>query len=482
MAPPKDLSSHLSNEVKLRNPSNLKELFKYFRDPSKVSLGGGLPLPTYFPFENVSVTAQSSDGTETINFSVSKYEQGSDGVEDILLSESLQYGHSAGVPILVDFVKQHTKTIHNPPYDGWDCVITVGSTHSLDSCLRMLTNPGDTVLAEEFTFSSAAETIRSQGLHIMAAPMDLQGMLPDKLEELLANWDSSVPGKKGMPIPRVMYIIPTGQNPTGSTVSLERRQKIYAICQKYDIVILEDEPYYFLQMEHYDPDHPQSPEVPAEVKNDPDRQQKFLQKLVPSFLSMDVDGRVLRMDTFSKVLAPGTRLGWITCNPLFAERLIRQHEVSVQTPAGFSQTLVFGLLNRWGQSGYIDWLIRLRYEYTARRDCAMQAIDKYISKKVSSYIAPEAGMFFWIRVDATKHPEFKELGGKGVETLLFGKLLESGLVIVPGRWFLSATPDTEYAEDNTAAYYRGNFASVPSEALERGIKLFGDVLNREFGL
>lgn len=214
--------------------------------------------------------------------------------------------------------------------------------------------------------------------------MDEQGLLPESLDDILTNWDEKA---KGARKPHLLYTVPTGQNPTGATQSIERRREVYRVAQKHDIYIVEDEPYYFLQMQPYT--GADGPSVPP-----PANHKEFLKALIPSFLSIDLDGRVLRLDSFSKVVSPGSRVGWIVASEQIIERFVRHFETSTQNPSGISQLVLFKLLDeQWGHSGYLDWLIHLRMQYTKRRDTIVQACEKYLPREVASWIAPAAGMF-----------------------------------------------------------------------------------------
>ena len=134
---------------------------------------------------------------------------------------------------------------------------------------------------------------------------------------------------------------------------------------------------------------PNAPDVPL-----PASHAEFLEALVPSLLSMDTDGRVMRMDSFSKVIAPGSRTGWITASEQIVERFVRHSEVSVQNPSGISQILLYKLLDEsWGHGGYLDWLINLRKEYTRRRDVILHACETHLPREVASWNPPAAGMF-----------------------------------------------------------------------------------------
>lgn len=237
---------------------------------------------------------------------------------------------------------------------------------------------------EEYTFSSAQETALPQGVKVAPVKMDEQGLMPEALDEILTNWDEKARGARK---PFVLYTIPTGQNPTGATQSGERRKDIYKVSQKHDIYIIEDEPYYFLQMQPYT--GADSEGLPPPATHD-----EFIKSLIPSYLGMDVDGRVLRMESFSKVATPGSRTGWVVGSEQIIERFLRNAEVSAQHPSGISQLILFKLLDEhWGHSGYLDWLINLRMQYTSRRDIIVQACEKHLPQEIASWIAPAAGMF-----------------------------------------------------------------------------------------
>lgn len=237
---------------------------------------------------------------------------------------------------------------------------------------------------EEYTFASAQETATPQGLKVQPVRMDEQGLLPESLDEVLSNWDEAARGARK---PFVLYTIPTGQNPTGATQLAERRKEIYKVAQKHDVIIVEDEPYYFLQMQPYTG-------ADAEPLPPPANHDEFIKSLIPSYLSLDVDGRVLRLESFSKVLSPGSRVGWVVGSQQIVERFIRNCETSSQNPSGFSQLVFFKLLEeQWGHAGYLDWLINLRMQYTGRRDSLVHACEKYLPREIASWNPPAAGMF-----------------------------------------------------------------------------------------
>lgn len=237
---------------------------------------------------------------------------------------------------------------------------------------------------EEYTFSSAAETALPLGLKVAPMKMDEQGLLPEFMDGVLSNWDEKARGARK---PYVLYTICTGQNPTGATQSGERRKAIYKVAQKHDVFIIEDEPYYFLQMQPYTG-------VDGAPVPPPTSHEEFIKSLIPSYLSLDVDGRVLRLESFSKVVSPGSRVGWVVGCEQIIERFVRNCETSSQNPAGISQIVLFKLLDEhWGHAGYLDWLINLRMQYTNRRNSLVGACEKSLPTEIAHWVPPAAGMF-----------------------------------------------------------------------------------------
>ena len=265
-------------------------------------------------------------------------------------------------------------------------MLTIGNTSALYMAFRMFTTRGEYIMSAEYIYSAVVETGAPLGVKHVGIKMDEEGLLPADMDAILSSWD---PQARHAPKPWLLYTIPTGQNPTGATQSEQRRRDIYRVAQKHDVYILEDDPYYFLQMPPYTTT-PNST-TPATA---PSSHEGFLSSLVPSFLSMDVDGRVMRMDSFSKVIAPGTRTGWITASEQIIERCVRHAETSTQNASGFSQLVLFKLLDEtWGHAGYLNWLLYLRTEYTKRRDNICRACEKFLPLEIASWQAPWAGMF-----------------------------------------------------------------------------------------
>ncbi len=364
---------------------------------------------------------------------------------------------------------KHCQIVHHPPYKDWQCCMTVGSTSALDMAYRMFCTRGECILTEEYTFSTAAETARPMGLQCIGVKMDEQGLLPSHLDSILTNWDSSA--HNGAPKPWLLYTVPSGQNPTGTTQSKQRRKELYRMAQKHDIYIIEDEPYFFLQMQPYT--GPNAPDVPP-----PSSHSAFIGALVPSLLSMDIDGRVMRLDSFSKVIAPGMRCGWITAAEQVIERFVRHSEVSTQSPSGPAQLMLFKLLEEtWGHAGYFDWLINIRLEYTKRRDVICYACEKYLPREIASWSPPMAGMFHWIKIDWQKHPSKEGKTVLEIEDEIFHAAIGRGTLIAKGSWFRAET-----GNPGDGMFFRTTFAAAPANLIAEAIERLGNALRDVFHL
>ncbi|CCK68514.1 bifunctional 2-aminoadipate transaminase/aromatic-amino-acid:2-oxoglutarate transaminase KNAG_0B00660 [Huiozyma naganishii CBS 8797] len=490
----KDLTHFFSEEAKARKPSPLKTCIHLFQDPNIIFLGGGLPLSDYFPWDNMVVNTPkppfakgigapiNPKTNELITAQLKKNEKVHGG--DVPFARALQYGFSQGQPELMDYLRDHTNIIHKMQYSDWDVVATTGNTNAWESTLRVFCDKGDVILAEAHSFSSCLAAAQAQGIITFPIPIDEHGIIPEKLEQILDNWT------EGAPKPKLLYTIPTGQNPTGSSLSDDRKEKIYKVAQKHDFIIIEDEPYYFLQIDEYVKDKDERNKLYSRPTPTHD---EFVKSLAKTFLSVDTDGRVVRMDSFSKVLAPGTRLGWITGSKKLLSAYVALHEMTIQAPAGFTQSIVSTTLHNWGQSGYLDWLIKLRHEYNLKRDCAIDALNKYLPESpIFTVNPPIAGMFFTVNIDASAHPDFAtkfDSDPAKVEQHIYETVVKHGVLVVPGVWFVTegdttpAQPASSKQNPNpNIIFFRGTYAAVSPEKLEEGLKRLSETLASEFGL
>lgn len=466
----KDLSHLLSLEAKARNNSLLKTIAQY-KQPDTAFLASGLPLPEYFAWESISFKTRKppfEDGLKA--FSNESNELVVEVGDKLPLSSGLQYASATGPKPLVEFIKEHTRLVHGDiSNDDWDLILTAGSTHAWEAVLRTFTDRGDSILVEKYAFASALETARAKGLNLVTMDIDSHGIIPESLAKTLENWE------EGVKYPKLIYTVPTGQNPTGSTIPEERRKLIYEIASKYDIIIVEDEPYYFLQLEDY------VEESNRNVSSRRPSDEEFLASLVPSFLKFDVDGRVIRLDSFSKILAPGTRIGSIIAQKPFIERFARDFETTIQNPSGFASLILYETLAYWGQDGYLQWLKTLREEYSNKRNVAIDtALSTLGDKPFVTVNIPNAGMFFTISIDATAHPHFTERYNNdplALEDDIYRTNIANKSVWVPGSWF-EVVQDGE--ERSPLIMFRGTFAATDEETLAEGVKRFAQTLDQVF--
>ncbi|KAJ2061062.1 hypothetical protein GGI17_003319 [Coemansia sp. S146] len=427
----KDLSSLFTEATKRRRSSPLKPLLKYMQaDPTLVSLGAGLPHPDTFPFISVTATVaeagKSSVDATARHVDVSIAARAPTAVTEGL-ERFLQYGNGRGVASYAGFAQEHTERVHSPLYDDWDVVVSAGNTDAFVKALMLFCQSGDTLIVDEWTYPAIIETVGPMNIGLASVQMDDEGIVPAALDSLCLNWSADAPR------PRVAYMIPTAQNPTGATMSMQRKQAIYEVAKKHDLVIIEDDPYYYLQFGEYRP--------VGETADPEDRYSDLpgVTALIPSLLSMDTDGRVIRLDSFSKILAPGLRCGWITAPKYMTDKIQFHNETSVQQPAGLSQAIVSKLINEhWGHEGWERHLVQIQRDYAMRRDRFVELCQKYLKGKVE-FTVPSAGMFLWFRVLLSEEVQ----GREGVMQEVFESMIANHVLLVPGHLFspLGATPE-----------------------------------------
>ncbi|KAG8847837.1 hypothetical protein FRB91_011388 [Serendipita sp. 411] len=524
-----DFSHHISELGKARRPFPIKSVFKYFGRPGLLAMAGGLPHPQYIPFESLETSLLRADTFSTLdggNMSpldvptkdgpptdpkmldkerlvVPKWPSHSS--EDVNISRALQYDLARGLQVLQEYLHDYSKRFFKPAYRDFATLVHTGNTDGWSRVIMTLLNPGDGLLMEEWTYTAAISAAQPLGVRIVPVPMDCQGFKPEALDDLLANWDEK---ERGFKRPRLLYTNPIGQNPCGVTVGRERKKQIYQLAVKYDFIICEDDPYYYLQEGKYvSPKERTAGDLPSGVD-------AFFQELEPSYLSFDSTGHVIRMDTFSKTLGPGLRLGWFTCNPLIAERLERHGEISSQAPAGLSQAVVTQLLViQWGLEGWVTWLRGLRAQYSARRDALVDALLAEIDFEVVDgdgmfsgskvyrkefrpttgavtgektgmtvrFVPPTSGMFCWIQVQFSGFPDPIAVAGLDEtaathEGRLWTKLADEGLLILPGWMFCAAKEVLINEHPNKIGYYRISYSDPTREDMKKAAKILRNVL------
>lgn len=467
----------LTKESLSRRPCMLKQAAKYLKKPGLISLGGGLPSPEHFPFESLSMKVPTPPGfseeatkSSGVTVTIGKHDARDNPDSEYDLSIGLNYGQATGSAQMVRWVTEHTELVFNPPYADWRSCLTVGSTGALEQSLRMFCDRerGDSIMMDEFAFSTALETAEPLGIKVVGVAIDDEGMIPKSMDEMLSNWDPKERG--GARKPHVVYTVPSGGNPTGATMGAQRRRDIYAVCQKHDVFILEDEPYYYLQMEPYNRGGKSAAAAAPETV------EGFLDSLIPSLLSMDTDGRVLRMDSFSKVVVPGSRLGWVTGSEQIIERYIRHSEVASQGPAGLSQVILHKLLDEhWGHDGYLRWLMNLRLEYTQKRDNLLRACEEHLPAELISFSPPVAGMFQWFRINYELHPDAGKRSVPEIEEEIFNSCIDKGVLVARGSWFTA-----EHDKPPKGLFFRATFATASAENMNEAIRRFGEAVRASY--
>lgn len=487
-----DFSHLYSDECNRRTEDKLSALFALSQLENVSFLGNGLPQSKFFPLQSVSGTFKAppfangiescDNSTDTRSFQVMKNDKknsklGDCGEKSFNLARGLQYQAVQGQPAIVTFIKEHLEIIHKvgTHYKDWDAILSLGNCQAFDAILRTFCNVGDFILSEEFSFSSTMNAAKAQGVKSVALKMDQYGIIPEYLIHLLDNWPVDL--KK----PKLLYTIPTGQNPLSSSLSVERKKLIYEVLQKHDILIVEDEPYYFLQTGEY-VDKTQRKEVKFA------NHQEFIDSLATSFLSLDTDGRVIRMESYSKILAPGFRLGFIAGSSAIIKQLLAYHLMSIMSPSSFSQVFLNELLNSWKQEGYLDWLIGLRHEYTLKRDGTLDFLlesvpQDLIENGILRVNPPVAGMFFTLSINAKKHSKYT--GDKfAIEEYLNDKFIEEGVIVAPGSWFKIGSPEELKSitdvEDDGYIFFRLTFAASELPQIQEGILKAVHVIRSEF--
>ncbi|KAH9848028.1 L-tyrosine:2-oxoglutarate aminotransferase [Lenzites betulinus] len=485
-----DVTHHLSPETLARKGNPLKGLIDLTIDnPHLISLAKGDPHHTLYPIRRIDYEVASTASEDPVGewrtlgsaAPTQVLSTSQDDSTQRLLNAALQYGHGAGIDAARRTVSAINSAYHTAPHHV--VTMTLGNADAITKCLRMLGGPGDHFLGDEFTFAAMTIAAEAHGVTWVPVQIDAGGLIPEELERILANWDPAR-GRR----PHVLYTVPCGQNPTGSTLSLERRKQIYAIAQRYDIIIMEDDPYYFLQ-------YGAPPSAGAPTKK----------TFSTSFLSMDVDGRVVRIDSFSKIMAPGMRLGWITSSPAFHTHLVKLIDLSTLHPHGFGQLLITQLLSPggWGMGGFDRWVRSLCADYERRRDLLVRLLARdVVATGWATAEVPEAGMFVWVRVALERHPRFVrstdvEAAARQPEgslraartntaTLmeeLFDACVRGGIVVSPASMFVLTT-DTRYDDlptpiEDRSYYIRTTFAGS-EETMEAGVPILGRVLNEFF--
>lgn len=383
-----------SDRVSSLKPSAIREIFKYAADPEVVSLSAGNPAPDAFPAEAVAEISQR------------------------LLKENptlaLQYGLTEGYPPLRETLKKYMTEKYGVPSEGNDLIITSGAQQVMDLITKALVNEGDTVITESPSFIGSLNTFRSYNAKLVGIPMDDDGMNMQKLEQALQE-------NKNV---RFIYTIPNFQNPSGITMSLEKRKKLYSLARQYKVLILEDNPYGEL---------------------------RYTGENLPNIKSFDTDGLVIYAGSFSKVISPGMRVGWCMAPAEIIQKAVvcKQGE-DVHTNM-WSQIICNEFMTKYDFEAHLE---RLRNLYRQKLEYTVDLLRKNLSDKIT-YAPVEGGLFIWCKL-----PEDVDMNAFCLE------LVKNKVCVVPGNAFL--TDENEISHN-----FRINFSTPTNSQLKKGIEILG---------
>jgi 2-aminoadipate transaminase len=384
-------------------PSAIRELLKHGADPQLISFGGGYPDQRLFPLDDLRAVFDRllrADDPSSLQYTTS------DGLPDLRASiaDRLRRG---GAPAIAD-----------------DVLILSGGQQGLDLVAKLLIDPGDTIIVEDPTFLGALIAFAPFEPRYAAVRLDDDGMNVEHLEVVLRDNPSA----------KFIYTVPDFHNPTGVTMTLERRKRLVALANEYDVLILEDSPY---------------------------RELRYDGEQIPTLLSLDTEGRVVHLSSFSKILAPGMRLGWLAAAPEIRERL-GMLKLAADTQSGtLAMSATSAYMQQFDLDAHID---RLRDAYRLKRDLMIEAIDASFPASIGRTY-PEGGLFTWL----TFPPGFDSARFMAEVALPTAKV-----AYVPGESFFAVDPRPNHA--------RVNFSSVSEEAIVTGIGRLGTELHKELSV
>lgn len=390
------MSVQFAKRMEYMRASEIRELLKLTENPEMISFAGGTPSPDLFPVEEITkVTCRVLE------------ESG---------KQALQYSTTEGFPPLRQKIAERMNSKFHTRFALDNVLITSGSQQGLDLAGKIFINEGDVVLCEKPMYLAAINAFKAYMPKFVEVPTDENGMIAEELEQLLQVHRNA----------KLIYIVPDFQNPTGISWSLERRQQFMDVINRYDVPVLEDNPYSELIYEG---------------------------EMLPSVKSMDKKGQVICLGTFSKTLCPGLRVGWVAAESNILEKFILVKQSADLHTSSLSQRKIAKYLEMYDYDANIE---KIRTNYKGRRDAMIRTMEKEFPS-VIKFTRPKGGLFTWAELP------------KGINARdVLVKSLEHQVAFVPGGAF--------YPNGGMENTMRLNFSNMPEERIIEGIKRLANVL------
>lgn len=387
---------NFSDKVSSLKPSAIREIFKLAADPSVIAFSAGNPSPLSFPVDKI----------KTISKEI--YETSS--------TLALQYGITEGYTPLREKVRARLLEKFSIGRDFDDTIIVSGGQQGIELFTKVICNEGDTIICEGPSFIGALNAFRSYGAKLFGVPMENDGMNMEQLENALKT-------NKNV---RFIYTIPTFQNPMGVTMSLEKRIAMYKLAQKYDVLILEDNPYGEL---------------------------RFAGEDVPTIKSMDTDGRVVYCGSFSKIFAPGIRVGFVCANSQIISKIVVAKQVSDVHTNVYFQVMVDKFIEKYDLDEHISHIRKL---YSDKCALMLNCMDRHFPKN-TTYTRPQGGMFIWCDIKNADGAAFAK------------KAVQNKVAVVPGSTFM-------VDENAICSGFRLNYSMPSDENIINGIEMLSKLI------
>lgn len=386
-----------SNRVGSLQPSAIREILKFTSQPGMISFAAGNPAPDAFPVEEVKKISAEIFETKPI--------------------DALQYSITEGYPALREYLSKYMKEKHNVGRDFDGLVITSGANQIMELTSKVLCNEGDTVICETPSFIGSLNAFRSYGLKLCGVEVEEDGMNMDALENALKT-------EKNV---RFIYTIPNFQNPSGVTMSAEKRRRMYELAKQYGVMILEDNPYGDL---------------------------RFAGEHIPAIKSLDEDGLVIYAGSLSKVLSPGMRVGYVIApSPVISKIVVCKQVCDVHTNI-WSQMVAYEYMTKYDFEGHLE---DIRKVYKRKAELMMSLIEKHLVPHGITYHKIEGGLFIWCRLpDGVDMPEFCKYA------------VQNGVAVVPGNTFAMD-------ESLPNSSVRLNFSTPTDEQMIKGMEILDKV-------